>query len=874
MVKKLLIVFLLVVWVFFSYTFAVTYNGVNYNYNSIVFQTNRANFKNDYVLYNGSWYATYMWWLAGTNPQFYKSASWFVNAFSPYNTGSDALNYGAVLWSDYFGCETTYCSLPSSSHWVYITDTFLSIFPNTQIYWYNWQSTLSFNVNTETKSIGAMAWRVAWSSAKYTHYRLYGQNFPNNTYNQIKVPYIFNDASQQWSFRVINMESTNENRGQIIAPDSSQLAFNRTGYSVPQVETIQYFQNDKVTIYHWTNSFIASYGASANAQYFLGAWNSYAWVSPWLLANGFTSRYNFHFYTQNHIEDFPSGENANMTSFPYSNDILILAPIDYTTRENTYSQTVVAIAKDNNDPRKLVGAIYPYCNCTSTACLINYCTPSLNWHREGYVKYLNNDVVGSWIALTTDILPYNTTGAVDWVYLNEIHQDITLTSWTTYNNIFWSHNYFANPVPWLFFNFGSQKQTPMLAETKLDWNKLCFNGTWDRYCLWLNNDSTTPPTQWLNSWDNTTINQWLWTWTNQPANTSTTDTINNIVSKLEQTYNFTPAICSIDTSPFLYSYNMITWNTSTVIHDDYWSNGVTPSTNFQNQERWIYFVAKKDSLLSQVKFHRINTDIPQYQISIYSIYDDQYTFIQSWIVNNYWYADIWLNIISGHTYIFSYSNAWSNFYSQVYPWSNVGGSNIDVLFWYAQPFDWSMYQIYDIEDIITVSDEEWLLTGSVYALPYDTNWSELQKFTFSYCYYKDQLALPVTNEKILLSWEISQMTDTLVYGQWGGFYACPSNYLVASSFSFKISDFLGLSILENTALWNVQLLRSLSCFLGAYKVGLSGALGGDILSWIFTIWNGVVYEQWNHAPSEWDFGIWLSILFSFPALYLAFKLIF
>ena len=116
---------------------------------------------------------------------------------------------------------------------------------------------------------------------------------------------------------------------------------------------MQEFKSDEVLTYHWWQVFSnASLGAS-NSAYFLWPGNSWSWVTPNLSLDWYGNWNELFFGAVGNIDN--RGLYWYGVTLPTSYWILIMWVNGLSQTREDYKNTVVAISKDPQDSRNLLG---------------------------------------------------------------------------------------------------------------------------------------------------------------------------------------------------------------------------------------------------------------------------------------------------------------------------------------------------------------------------------------------------------------------------------------------------------------------------------------------------------------------------------------
>lgn len=834
---------LLILWIwFFSYTFA--------QYNSIVVQSNYSNFKNDYyhwkpgdasIIYTLSSqsainpFQLYLsWWYNVTwyknSPNFSTTGTYFWVNQRPWSTNNYSLYFNPATLSVWYAFNQSYdcyrlywISYPCFSHSAFIWFDF----PDFQE---------SFFTKVSTNITIPQYYGTEYSITQQSSYRfITPYNIQNTVY------------SYQWTFQPY--------------------------YSTPVAWLIQKFKSDEVIWYNQQWTWSSASNAANNSQYFLGHWNAFSYITPMLNAEWVWKREDLYFWAVHNTDTFQWYWGVISESYW----ILLLSPNDKMTKSSDYRNTVVAISKDPADPRNLLAWIYPYCNCTTLDCIANYCTPSKVWHLIGKID-ANPDLWAVTCSSTgiSTLLPY-----ADWNLG---------TYWTvdldTVDNYYWwqfADSISCNPIPEYFFKYLIQKNIAFMPDVYLNWDYLCFDQsatTLNANCLKIVSSSSVSPIAWASSQYSWMHLIWSYPETYDLYWSGTTNGyIIQVQSQLEQTYWFTTANSCASHPSWLYSQ----WSTLLPIT---WSalsdqNLVSSSSYVSNTfKAWQVVIPKSDVLLVSWSLYAPYTpSASRYYIYSWSLAN----LIKTWSVSNSLFSPN-IMLYSWISYYILFDNNWSSYYILLddIP-TPINQTNVIFSWWY---YDGAVIQDtqYNLSSL-TTKTVTYSITGDGHFTlnPYNTWRSTISGRQWLYCYYYWQLQWqnPWYNPIVLTGneWDI----NSLLYWSWVNQYTlfnCPANYQASTLISLKIKNFPWLSILNNTILWEIDLIKPISCLIGAYNywsnswsiqmptlssMGISGII--DI------VW--LAPESWKiYETSQTDkstFAKIFNLILVLPALYLAFK---
>lgn len=529
--KKIFISLFLFFWLFFWYSFAAQ--------NEIIFQSDYSNFKNDYYnFFNSSispnnsliyakasvaWSNPFIWQLSG-----WLNITWYLNS----TNFCDSYSSGVYYW--YYNSYYYY----TSANDIYFNPTTLSI-------WYN---------NEDSSHDPCWLMSHSW---------FVWQDFPNlsdSSFSKVDMSmawYNWIDPNMQSSYRVIAWYW-------VANPVYSYNGTFQPYYSTMLPALVQKFKRDEVIRYNsqWTWS-SASMGVS-NSQYFAWPWNAFSYVAP-SLSSDWVGKWEDLYLWSVHLQDT---FNWNWGVIPESYWILILTPNQKNTRSVNYKNTIIAISKDPQDPRNLLGWIYPNCNCTTLDCLANYCQPSkvghLIWKIDTDPRASNHTC--SLTGIST-LLPYSAWTL--WTYWNVNLNDVINYYWWQ----FFDDSY-CNPIPSLFFRYQdqepwwSQKKT-FMPDVYLNWDYICFDwsySTLNKNCVQIVSSTSVSPIAWASAqYSGMTL---LWSYPEtyyQYWSGTTNGYAMQVVAQLENTYWFTQQSCTSRPST-IYSWTVLraynSWRTA------------------------------------------------------------------------------------------------------------------------------------------------------------------------------------------------------------------------------------------------------------------------------------------------------------------------
>lgn len=534
--KKLLSLFSFVLFIGYS----MAWN------NGILFQTNKLDFKNDYVYFSAMQPIKPKEYILDTNPDninYILSLSWTTNPFYQGLCGGSYIIWPIGSFTGAYPC--TWMKLPQ-----YLSNNILGGW--NQVAWIAFSpTTLSlgfFGSLSDTQDISA--WSM-WNT------------FPSTPTNQLTLSFsdILQTSASFVSYRYITALSSNND----ISIFNSSWAFQPNEWgSAPAV--IQKFTNDEVIRYDDNGGSWSSAAMwSNNSQYFLSHGNAFSYVRPTLDGdgNGYWSQLYFG----------AVGNVDVLTGLGYIDEdpwVLILSPNSFGTRKDNYKRSTVVISKDPDDPKKLLGGIYANCTCSTIQCISDYCTPSQVWHWKWQIAtttdnpyHDSTDCTGS-----TNLLPYVTTSSFA-VNLNTVENEY----WAP-----WKDNRMCNPVnEWFYYPW--QWDKPFIADTSLEGSELCidenywFYSTTDRNCLELVSDTSVSPFVGASSGSYLYSGYGTVSWGLVSGSSLWASAyINSVLSNLEQTYWFTPQSCWSGSTVY-------SWNTL-LAYSDAWP--------LQTQRLWVY----------------------------------------------------------------------------------------------------------------------------------------------------------------------------------------------------------------------------------------------------------------------------------------------
>jgi len=891
--KKLVLFLLLVIWLFFSHTFAVVIPE-GYFTNSMLLQTQNSNNANDYIFLDVA-----LWWYYSYNPYvvFYSPIRWVSNWFIEYAlTSPTAIQPFSFYLTWWHYLTWLFNSFPSNNIYRTVLSTGI-VFPNiessTQII-----NSSFFVFNHTNNSLGF------FSNRGLSHWFYMGNGFSSALSNYDRSQWIvsiYNSTEiasaslKQQSYRwFTDYWYADQHALFNLSWEFQPLNF------TPNLELVQVFKSDWVDRYHQgTNvSLWSAYSASTNSQYFLWPWNAFSYVSPSLDMNWNGTWGGLKLWATQNVVDW-TGQGTQM--IPENLGALVISPNGFGTNTSTYNHKVVIISKDSSDSKKLLGWIYN-CDVALPVSIANQCVALAVGHWQW--KIATNDGWQQYTTCSTTwytwLLPYSTTSSTVWLNLNTARNIWSTASW-------WSAHYlsdsYCNPIPDLFFHYQRQNpwwtQKTFIADTSLNWSTLCFNGTASKNCINLLQDTTINPlenidvfdyslfVQDTNTWSILNDSYWLnhtSTWSNLQNNYSQ---IYSILAQYETKYGFQPVMCSTWNS-ILYTENQGLTSAPIVSQN---ITTTSPNSRTSAIPHWVYFTATKS--ISLVSFTlMLNENSTKWHLSTVSW--SVITEVKNWWVSTQYPSDTynaWLisyTLLSWWHYLLTFDAQWVSFTQQFlnsWTYPTVLNNGITLTAWLRGNDLFSSLEGIRSISTIDLSTQVYIWNGTYSFTAYNSWLADWLQALRSYCAYRNKV---LNHDYSLLTWSSQTITNTIMY--WSGFdspswlnslFNCPSAYKTAVPFKLTISDLSFGVIPQNTTIWDLNLISPVACLIWAFNYWF--------WSWSFTTNQTTILSQFSgFAPTTiifwtdfWHserldlswFTTFLGIILSIPAVYLAFKLL-